>query len=98
MVINRFTIICVWLAATTGSVRSQSATQTQSPFPSSKSWVVEGNVVDDGGPVHGVSIYASGVGRALTALTDTKGHFMLTGTASGLYRISTAKEGYEGYD
>ena len=98
MVMNRFTIICALLIAGAVSIRSQPASQTQPPSPSSKSWVVEGNVADDRGPVQDVSVYASGVGRALTAVTDTKGRFMLTGTASGLYRISPSKEGYEGYD
>ncbi len=89
---KRLAIVCALLAAAS-SIRPQSAPQPQRP--SNKSWVVEGDVADDSGPVSGVSIYATGVGR-LTALTDIKGHFILTGTAPALYRIFPAKDGYEG--
>jgi hypothetical protein len=77
------------LIAAAALARPQSAPQTEP-------WVLEGTVVDDRGPVAGVTIKAIAHGKELGALTGAKGHFRLTGTAPGKYRIYPAKDGYEG--
>jgi hypothetical protein len=92
---RRLIIVCPLLIAAAGLITPQQAPQ----IPSDKSWVVEGKVVDDSGPVPDVSIKAIGrgqEGKELEVLTDQKGHFVLTGTTPGKYSIYPAKDGYEG--
>jgi hypothetical protein len=94
MTMSRLTVVCTLLIAATGFTAQQAP-----QIPSDKSWVVEGKVVDDSGPVPEVSMKAIGRGqdgKDLEALTDQNGHFILTATAPGKYSIYPAKDGYEG--
>jgi hypothetical protein len=82
------TIVCFLLIATAGVITPQ--------HPSERSWVVEGKVLDDSGPVPDVSIHIFGHDIELGAVTDGNGRFRATGTASGKYTIQPGKDGYEG--
>jgi len=88
--------VCALLVVALGLIRSQPAPDTQPQLPLDKLWVLEGAVIDDRGPVPGASIRAIGHGQDFAALTNEKGHYVLTGTVPGKYSIYPAKEGYEG--
>ena len=108
---KRLAIVLALLAATAGSAIPQTAPQTQPQFPSNKSWVVEGNVFDEAGPVSDVSIRFGGpwaslrvatdaihenaIGNRHSVLTDVNGHYILTDTRPGLYSIYPQQDGYE---
>jgi protocatechuate 3,4-dioxygenase beta subunit len=112
MVMNRFTLICALLFAGAGSIVSQPPSQAQPQLSPIATWVVEGNVVDDTGPVADVSIRPGGpwmslrvatdaihenaLGNSGSVLTDINGHYRLTGTIPGLYSIYPQKDDYEG--
>jgi len=57
MVINRFTLICALLVAGAVSIRPQRAPESPTQFSPTTTWVVEGNVIDDRGPVADVSVH-----------------------------------------
>src|SRR5579872_4894111 len=111
MVTKRLAIVLALLAATAGFATSQTVPQTQPQFPSNKSWVIEGNVFDEAGPVSDVSIRFGGpwaslrvatdaihenaLGNRHSVLTDENGHYILTDTRPGLYSIYPQKDGYE---
>jgi hypothetical protein len=75
---KRLAIVCSLLIGAAGGVRPQQAPQIEAQHPSDKSWVVEGNVVDDNGPVRDVSIHLNSPADELGALTDENGHYQLT--------------------
>jgi hypothetical protein len=82
------TTVCFLLLATASLITPQP--------PTDKSWVVEGKVVDDSGPVPGVSIHVFGGGTEFGAVTDGNGRFRATGAAPGKYTVRIGKDGYEG--
>ncbi len=57
-----------------------------------REWTIEGNVTTGAGPVEGAQVTTSGAERPAQVTTDSTGHYVLKGNASGRYLISAYHE------